>query len=157
MGDYYTDKEYRKLREEQRQEYCQELAEQDSIYREEIAEARIAEERFAARAANARASADSVGRLADSLEAMLAAARPRTRHPSEELPATAPGEGPGESATAGGAARVTVREGDSLWCISARESVYGEGREWPKLYEANRNRIRDANRIFPGQELSVPR
>jgi hypothetical protein len=64
LGDYYTDEEFKKLREEQRLEYCQELAEQDSMYREEIADARSAADRFASRASSAREAADSLARLA---------------------------------------------------------------------------------------------
>jgi nucleoid-associated protein YgaU len=143
LGDYYTDEEFRKLREEQRLEYCQELADQDSTYRAEIADARLERDLAAARAMTARTAADSISRLADSLDARIAAAR-----------ATVASRGAG--AAAGGAA-VTVRAGDSLWRISARDTIYGDGRRWTDLYEANRNRIRNADRIYPGQELVVPR
>lgn len=142
LGDYYTAQEYKKLSEENRQEYCQELAEQDSIYREEIADAREAGERFAGRAQAARAAADSLARLADSLDARVATMR---QAPPVETPSHA------------GNAVVTVRSGDSLWRISAREAIYGDGHRWSELYEANRDRIRDADRIYPGQELVVPR
>ena len=142
LGDYYTEKEYRKLNDEQRADYCQELADQDSTYREEIAEARLAGDRFAGRARAARAAADSLARLVDSLDASAAAMH---RTP------------PAEPAPAAGKAVVTVRRGDSLWRLSARESIYGDGRRWNELYEANRDRIRDADRIYPGQELVVPR
>jgi nucleoid-associated protein YgaU len=150
LGDYYTDKEYKKLREDQRLEYCEELAEQDSIYREEIAEAREDAARYGARTAAARAAADSLSRLADSLEAARTAVRPPAQPPAPPT-AHAPG-----AATAGGQ-RTLVRPGDSLWRISARDSVYGDGRRWNRLFEANRNRIRRADRIYPGQELTVPR
>jgi nucleoid-associated protein YgaU len=142
LGDYYTEKEYRKLSEEQRLEYCQELADQDSVYREEIADARGAGDRFSTRSQAARAAADSLARLADSLDARLAEAR---RAPQKESPAPA------------AKPAVTVRRGDSLWRISARETIYGDGRRWNQLYEANRDRIRDADRIYPGQELVIPR
>lgn len=137
LGDYFTAKEYEKLREEQRLEYCQELAEQDSMYREEIADARSAAVRYAGRALGARAGADSLARLADSLEAKLATVR--------------------EAPTLAGGAVIAVGAGDSLWRIAARETIYGDGRRWNELYEANRDRIRDADRIYPGQELVVPR
>jgi nucleoid-associated protein YgaU len=142
LGDYYTEKEYKKLNEEERADYCQELADQDSTYREEIADARMAGDRFAERQRAARAAADSLARLADSLDASVAAIR---RTP------------PAEPAPPAGNAAVTVRRGDSLWRISARETIYGDGRRWNELYEANRDRIRDADRIYPGQELVVPR
>lgn len=144
LGDYFTAKEYKKLREEQRQEYCQELAEQDSIYREEIADARSAAHRYAARASAIRGMADSLARLADSLEAKVAMVRGSITRAGEVF------------AMAGGGV-TTVGPGDSLWRIAARESIYGDGRRWNELYKANRDRIRDAARIYPGQELVVPR
>ena len=150
LGDYYTEKEYRRLREEQRLEYCEELAEQDAIYREEIADARLAAERFAGCAAAARAAADTLGRGADSLVVLAEAGGAPAPSPSP-APAPAPDE------TANRRERWIVREGDSLWRISARTEILGGGRHWLRLYEANRDRIRDADRIYPGQELTVPR
>jgi nucleoid-associated protein YgaU len=163
LGDYYTEKEYRKLHEEDRVAYCEELANQDSTYREEIAEARLATARHAARAAAARAAADSLERLADSLDAALAARvaaggaqSPKTTRPGAR-PGTQPQAGTRAAAGTNGGERITVRPGDSLWRISARDSIYGDGRRWKALYEANRDRIRNADLIYPGQELNAPR
>ena len=152
LGDYYTDKEFKRLREDQRREYCEELAEQDSMYREEIAEARQVAERYAHRSAQSRAAVDSLGRLADSLDARIASLRsgvvpsPRQATPPEPSTPGAPAED-----------RITVRAGDSLWRISARQSIYGDGRRWNHLYDANRDHIRNADRIYPGQEIRIPR
>ncbi len=137
LGDYFTAEEFKKLREDQRLDYCRELAEQDSMYREEIADARSAADRYSSRATSARATADSLARLADSLDAKVAMARKKV-------------------AMAGGSV-MKVRPGDSLWRLAAREPVYGDGRRWKEIYEANRDRIRDADRIYPGQELVIPR
>ena len=137
LGDYFTAEEFKNLREDQRLEYCRELADQDSMYREEIADARLAADRYASRATSARAAVDSLARLADSLEARVAMARKKV-------------------AMAGGSV-MKVRPGDSLWRLAARETVYGDGRRWKELYEANRDRIRDADRIYPEQELVIPR
>jgi nucleoid-associated protein YgaU len=49
----------------------------------------------------------------------------------------------------------TVRRGDNLWDIS--RSTYGEGVQYPKIYDANRNQIRDPDLIFPGQIFVLPR
>lgn len=144
LGDYFTAEEFKKLREDQRLDYCRELAEQDSMYREEIADARSAADRYASRASSARAAADSLARLADSLEAKVAMARNKVAMSPKEV----------------AMARkrvVEVGPGDSLWRLAARETVYGDGRRWRELYEANRDRIRDADRIYPGQELVIPR
>ena len=49
---------------------------------------------------------------------------------------------------------VTVQKGDTLWAIS-RES-YGEGVLYVRLFEANRDRIRDPDLIYPGQVFEIP-
>lgn len=46
---------------------------------------------------------------------------------------------------------------DCLWLIASYISVYGNAREWPKIYEANRDKIRDPDLIYPGQEFQIPR
>jgi nucleoid-associated protein YgaU len=48
----------------------------------------------------------------------------------------------------------TVRGGDSLWKIS--EEMYGDGNEWNRIYEANRDRIKDPDLIQPGWVLTIP-
>lgn len=50
-----------------------------------------------------------------------------------------------------------VREGETLWTISALPQVYNEGLLWPLLYQANRDQIKDPRQIFPGQILSIRR
>ncbi|WP_306152315.1 LysM peptidoglycan-binding domain-containing protein [Roseovarius sp. MMSF_3281] len=49
---------------------------------------------------------------------------------------------------------VTVQPGATLWAISRRN--YGEGTMYVRIYEANRDRIRDPDLIYPGQVFSVP-
>jgi len=47
-----------------------------------------------------------------------------------------------------------VVSGDSLSKIA--KSQYGDAQKWPRIYEANRNIIKDPDLIFPGQELRIP-
>jgi nucleoid-associated protein YgaU len=47
-----------------------------------------------------------------------------------------------------------VVSGDSLSKIAKRQ--YGDAQKWPKIYEANRNIIKDPDLIYPGQELRIP-
>jgi nucleoid-associated protein YgaU len=49
---------------------------------------------------------------------------------------------------------VTVQPGNTLWGISSR--AYGDGILFVKVFEANRDRIRDADLIYPGQVFTVP-
>lgn len=51
----------------------------------------------------------------------------------------------------------TVARGDNLWDISSRPKIYGNPYEWPLLYRANREKIQDADLIYPGQVLAVQR
>ncbi|ROR35076.1 LysM peptidoglycan-binding domain-containing protein [Inmirania thermothiophila] len=53
--------------------------------------------------------------------------------------------------------RYTVVRGDSLWKISGREEVYGDPFRWPLIYKRNRDQIRDADLIYPGQVFTIDR
>lgn len=47
-----------------------------------------------------------------------------------------------------------VQSGDTLWAIAER--FYGNGSQWPRIHEANLDRIEDPDMIQPGWELSIP-
>jgi nucleoid-associated protein YgaU len=47
-----------------------------------------------------------------------------------------------------------VSRGDSLWRIS--RATYGAGTQYAVVYKANRDRIRNPNRIYPGQIFVLP-
>lgn len=74
-------------------------------------------------------------------------------------PAVAVGPVTGGSATAGGsgggAARsYTVVKGDCLWNIAKR--YYGNGALYPRIFDANRSKIKDPHWIYPGQVFVIP-
>ena len=50
--------------------------------------------------------------------------------------------------------RYTVQSGDTLSRIS--QQFYGNANQYMKIFEANRDRISDPNKIRPGQELVIP-
>lgn len=52
------------------------------------------------------------------------------------------------------AERVIVQPGQNLWRIA--RLAYGRGPRYTVIYEANRDQIRDPNRIFPGQVFATP-
>ncbi len=54
----------------------------------------------------------------------------------------------------GGASRVTVERGETLWRIA--RTMYGSGTRYTVLYQANRTQIRDPARIYPGQVIRAP-
>ena len=47
-----------------------------------------------------------------------------------------------------------VTKGDSLSAIAKRE--YGDINAWRRIYEANRDVIKDPDLIYPGQTLRLP-
>lgn len=51
----------------------------------------------------------------------------------------------------------TVARGDSLWAISGKSGIYGNPYQWPLIYKANRDKIKDADLIYPGQNLQINR
>ncbi len=48
----------------------------------------------------------------------------------------------------------TVQSGDSLSKIA--QQFYGKATEYNKIFEANRDKLSDANKIQPGQVLNIP-
>jgi len=57
-------------------------------------------------------------------------------------------EGGGSS---GGGSTYTVQSGDSLSKIGSQYGV-----SWQKIFEANRDKLDDPDKIQPGQELTIP-
>jgi nucleoid-associated protein YgaU len=53
-----------------------------------------------------------------------------------------------------GTRRYTVQSGDSLSKIS--KQFYGNAGDYMKIFEANRNILKDPNKIQPGQEIVIP-
>lgn len=48
----------------------------------------------------------------------------------------------------------TIKSGDTLWAIASK--YYGSGAQYPKIYNANKNIIKNANLIYPGQKILIP-
>lgn len=51
----------------------------------------------------------------------------------------------------------TVVAGNHLWGIAGTWEVFNVAEKWPLLYKANLDKIEDADLIFPGQVLDIPR
>lgn len=48
----------------------------------------------------------------------------------------------------------TVKSGDTLWGIA--KSYYGNGSQFPAIFNANRDKLSDPNKIQVGQVLTIP-
>lgn len=47
-----------------------------------------------------------------------------------------------------------VQPGDTLWAIAKK--YYGNGAQYTKIFNANRDKIKNPNLIYPGQKLVIP-
>ena len=63
-------------------------------------------------------------------------------------------EGPQAAAVVPKVGTTVVSRGDSLWRIS--RVTYGSGMRYAVVYKANRDRIRNPDRIYPGQVFVLP-
>ncbi|HVR71606.1 MAG TPA: LysM peptidoglycan-binding domain-containing protein [Vicinamibacteria bacterium] len=67
----------------------------------------------------------------------------------------APGQGGPSGEAASPAVRTyTVKAGDTLSGIS--QQFYGNANQYNKIFEANRDKLSDPDKIKPGQELKIP-
>ena len=57
----------------------------------------------------------------------------------------------------GGDDTYQVVGGDNLWNISGKDSIYANPYQWPLIYKANRDKIKDADLIYAGQEFDIDR
>ena len=50
----------------------------------------------------------------------------------------------------------TVVKGDHLWKIAGKEAHYANSFAWPKIYNANRDQIKNPDLIYPKQVFKIP-
>jgi len=48
-----------------------------------------------------------------------------------------------------------IKKGDTLWAIAKEH--YGNGNKYNKIFEENREVIKDPDLIFPGQKIRIPK
>lgn len=51
--------------------------------------------------------------------------------------------------------RYVVMVGDSLWIISGKPEVYNDPYQWPLIFKANTDRIKDPDLVIPGWKLTI--
>lgn len=61
----------------------------------------------------------------------------------------------GKNSGSAGENSYSVTRGDNLWDISGKDSVYANSYQWPLIYKTNRNIIKDADLIYPGQVFDI--
>ena len=50
-----------------------------------------------------------------------------------------------------------AKDRDCLWNIAKKQAVYSDVWLWPKIWEDNRDQIKDPDLIYPGEKLQIPR
>ena len=48
-----------------------------------------------------------------------------------------------------------IQKGETLWALAKR--YYGDGNAYPRIFEANREVIKDPDLIFVGQKIRIPK
>ncbi len=48
-----------------------------------------------------------------------------------------------------------IQKGDTLWAIASK--YYGSGAKYTMIVDANKEVIKDADKIFPGQKIRIPK
>lgn len=89
-----------------------------------------------------------VDQVADGGEVVSRVETPFKREPNEKLVAAT------QEIIAKRVQAVTVQPGMTLWAISKEN--YGDGRLYVQVFEANKDRIRNPDLIYPGQVFTVP-
>jgi len=59
-----------------------------------------------------------------------------------------------ETPKTGAGTTYTVQSGDSLSKIA--KAQYGDASQWKRIYEANKDKIKNPDLIYPGQEFTIP-
>lgn len=138
-GDYYTAEEFKNLSREQRDTYCAAL---DA----ELAKVDGAKGKAAG---DADAAKGELGKLQGDLKKLQA----------DYDGAKAENDGIQKDIDyfEGLPKMHVVEKGEFLQKISQYEKIYADPTKWPRIYRANKDKIKDPNLIYPGWELVIPR
>lgn len=60
-----------------------------------------------------------------------------------------------DESSGSGVTSYSVVGGDNLWDISGKDDVYANSYQWPLIYKNNRDKIKDADLIYPGQVFDI--
>jgi nucleoid-associated protein YgaU len=138
-GQFYTEEEYQKLSGDEREAYCNSLADEMNKQKDMLSDHKGKLE------AEQKAVADLKAKIAK-VDAELNPKKAEAAKLQKEidyynsLPT-----------------QWTVKNGESLFKISDYEEIYADGTKWPRIYRANRDKIEDPNLIYVDQILAIPR
>ncbi len=138
-GDYYTEEEFKWLSNDERDEYCEDLA-------SELERLKMAAQADEMRQGQIADDLKKLKQKATALQGKLASQGDRFKNLEKEIAyfESLPGS-------------YTVVKGDCLWNISGKEEIYADPIKWPRIYRANKDQISDPHWIFPKQVFAIPR
>lgn len=102
--------------------------------------------------AQGQSQADAPAQTADASATQPADANAAGTAPAASTAADASGQ---QQAAAEQPQSIVIQPGNNLWRLSRK--IYGKGRLYTVIYEANRDQVRNPNRIYPGQILTAPK
>ncbi len=138
-GDYLTTEEYQKLSKDEALAYCQKLAQEIDIQNDNAAAANSQMGDIDAEIAALRTRLEEARGAVEPLASEVAELE-RKLQELTDLPRS-----------------YTVIEGDWLIKISGKPRIYNDRTQWRKIFEANRDKIRHQDLIYPGQIFLIPR
>jgi nucleoid-associated protein YgaU len=74
--------------------------------------------------------------------------------PAENVQRPAQPTGTGAAGPSQTQREYSIQPGDSLSKIARK--YYGNAADWQKIYNANKDKIKDPNMIYPGQKIIIP-
>lgn len=139
QGEYYTAEEFKNLSKEQYEAYCAALA-------QELQSVETSKNAASGEASSLSSQLSSIQGEVKTLQGDLDGRKAAISGVQEQIEYFE------------GLPKVhVVVEGEFLRKISAYEQIYADQTKWPRIYRANKDKIQDANLIFPGWELVIPR
>ena len=138
-GDYLTADEYQKLSKDEAIAYCQKLAQEIDIQNDNAAAANGQMGDIDAEIAALRSRLAEARGATEPLAAEVAELERRLQELTD-LPRS-----------------YTVVEGDWLIKISGKSRIYNDRTQWRKIFEANRDKIKHQDLIYPNQIFLIPR
>ena len=76
---------------------------------------------------------------------------------STEVPKQAPSTAPvaEEKPVQVASGHYTVVQHDTLWGIAGKDDIYSDSFQWPLIFKANRDTIKDPDLIYPKQDFTI--
>jgi hypothetical protein len=138
-GEYYSEDEYLSLSNRQKNNYCNSLGAMLNKFEVEVANKQ-------SRIAAARAQIDSLRDAMVPLERDVLRLESDIRTLEDEI-----------AQVEAMPKTWLVKDGESLSLIAGHDEIYNDIDKWPKIFEANTDKIEDPYFIFPDSVLVIPR